>query len=192
MTDPAPPPLLTVADAAAWRAWLDEHEHTSTGVWLVLAKKGTLVPTSLTYGQALEEALCSGWIDGRKNALDAATFRQHFTPRRARSTWSQRNVGLVAELITRGRMRERGLEEIARAKADGRWDRAYPGASTIEMPADLRAALDAAPAAAATFETLGSTARYSVLHDVVTAANPTVRATRIARQVQRLATTTTP
>ena len=176
-----------MADAAAWRTWLDEHETVSNGVWLVLARKGVQSPTSLTYAQALEEALCSGWIDGRRNSVDQMTYRQHFTPRRARSLWSKRNIELTAGLIDAGRMRERGYAEIARAKGDGRWDSAYPGAGSLEVPVDLRAALDSEPAAAAAFAALGRTARYPVLLQVVTASNDAVRAARIARQVARLA-----
>ncbi|KQR88283.1 YdeI/OmpD-associated family protein [Microbacterium sp. Leaf179] len=184
MTDPLE---LTVADVDAWRAWLDENESTNDGVWLVLAKKGTTAPTSLTYAQALDEALCSGWIDGRKQSRDAATFRQHFTPRRARSMWSTRNVGIVDRLADEGRMRERGAAEIRRAQADGRWERAYAGSAAIEVPADLQAALDAEPAAARRFAALNKSERYSVLHPVVTATSETARAARIARHVARLA-----
>jgi uncharacterized protein YdeI (YjbR/CyaY-like superfamily) len=177
---------LTVVDAAAWREWLDENESSSDGVWVTLAKKGTRTPTSLTYAQALDEALCSGWIDGRKNAVDAATYRQHFTPRRARSLWSKRNVELVAALIESGRMRDRGSAEIARAQADGRWDRAYAGAASITVPEDLRAALRATPRADEAFAALGSTARYPILLDVSTGSTEAVRARRIARHVARL------
>jgi len=181
------PEQLTVPDAAAWRAWLDENESTSDGVWLTLAKKGTHTPTSLTYAEALDEALCSGWIDGRKNSIDDATYRQHFTPRRARSMWSQRNVALVAALIEAGRMRARGVHEIDRAKADGRWERAYAGAATIETPNDFLAALRASPPAEAVFLALGSTARFPILLDVTTARTATVRAQRIARHAAKLA-----
>lgn len=187
MTERAAPPELVVADAAAWRAWLQENDDVSDGVWLILAKKGTRIPTSLTYAEALEEALCSGWIDGRRNTVDSATFRQHFTPRRARSLWSKRNVELVAGLIQAGRMRVRGQAEIDRAQADGRWDRAYGGPAALEVPAELDAALAAAPDAAAAFAGLGRSARYPILHQVVTAPNDAVRAARIARQVARLA-----
>ena len=187
MTERAAPPELVVADAAAWQAWLQENDEASDGVWLILAKKGTRIPTSLTYAEALEEALCSGWIDGRRNTVDSATFRQHFTPRRARSLWSKRNVELVAGLIQAGRMRVRGQAEIDRAQADGRWDRAYGGPAALEVPADLDAALAAAPDAAAAFAGLGRSARYPILHQVVTAPNDAVRAARIARQVARLA-----
>lgn len=183
---------FVVADAAAWRAWLHGHEDTSDGVWLVLAKKGTTSPTSLTYAQALDEALCSGWIDGSKRGLDAATFLQRFTPRRKASLWSKRNVGLVAALVEAGRMRPRGQAEVDRAKADGRWDRAYAGAATAEVPEDLRGALDATPTAAALFAELDATNRYAVLHRVVTAPSDTARANRIAKLVAGLSRGETP
>lgn len=179
-------PELIVADVGRWRAWLDDNESESDGVRLVLAKKGTTTPTTLSYAEALDEALCSGWIDGRRQSRDATTFWQHFTPRRARSLWSTRNVDIVARLSEEGRMRPRGADEIARARADGRWDRAYAGPATIEVPPDLQAALDAAPAAARAFGALNKTQRYSVLHPVVTATTETVRAARIARHIARL------
>lgn len=179
-------PELIVADVDRWRAWLDDNESVSDGVRVVLAKKGTTTPTTLTYAEALDEALCSGWIDGRRQSRDATTFWQHFTPRRSRSLWSTRNVDIVARLADEGRMRPRGAEEIARAQADGRWERAYAGPATIEVPPDLQAALDATPSAARAFGALNKTQRYAVLHPVVTAANETVRAARIARQVARL------
>ncbi len=183
---------LVLPDAAAWRAWLDAHEDDPDGVWLVLAKKGTTEPTSLTYDQALDEALCSGWIDGQKRGRDTATFRQRFTPRRRASLWSQRNIGLVAVLEDAGRMRARGRAEVDRAKGDGRWDRAYAGAATVTVPDDLRAALDAAPAAAALFAELDATNRYAVLHRVVTAPSDTARANRIAKLVGGLSVGETP
>ncbi len=190
MTDPTPAQgddPLVVRDAAAWRAWLDAHEHEPHGVWLVLAKKGTVEPTSLTYAEALDEALCSGWIDGQKRSRDAATFLQRFTPRRPRSIWSQRNVEHVARLVADGRMRARGHAEVSLARADGRWDRAYAGSAGAEVPADLLAALDGVPAARAAFDALDRQARYSVLHPLMVAATPEVRARRIARAVARLA-----
>lgn len=182
----ATPEPFTVVDAAAWRAWLNEFEDDHDGVWLVLAKKGTTVPTSLSYAQALDEALCSGWIDGQKRSLDAATFLQRFTPRRRASMWSQRNIGLVADLTAAGRMRTRGYAEIERAQADGRWERAYAGSATIEVPDDLLAALSAVPSARAAFEALGAQGRYSILHPVVTAPTPETRARRIAKYVASL------
>lgn len=179
---------LTVADAGAWRTWLDEHEDGSDGVWLTLAKKGAHAPTSLTYREALDEALCSGWIDGRKNSIDGATFRQRFTPRRRRSLWSARNVELVAALTAAGRMRDRGRAEVDRARADGRWDRAYAGAATIEVPADLLEALQASPTADASFRAQSSSTRYPIVLDVTSASTATTRAARISRHVAKLAT----
>jgi uncharacterized protein YdeI (YjbR/CyaY-like superfamily) len=183
---------LVLPDVAAWRAWLDDHEHEPDGVWLVLAKKGVTEPTTLTYDTALDEALCSGWIDGQRRARDDTTYRQRFTPRRKASLWSQRNLGLVAALIAEGRMRERGHAEIERAKADGRWDRAYAGSATATVPEDLQAALDAAPAAAALFAELDATNRYAVLHRITTAPNATVRTNRLAKLVGGLERGETP
>ena len=177
---------IVIADATAWRAWLDTNEDASDGVWLMLAKKGTLSPTSLTYAQALEEALCSGWIDGQKKSYDDATFIERFTPRRKRSMWSQRNVDLVARLIAEGRMRPRGQQEIERAQADGRWSRAYAGSATIEVPNDLATALRAAPAAQANFDALNSQGRYSILHPIITAPSEVTRARRLERIMDTL------
>lgn len=181
------PEPFVVADVHAWRAWLDEHEDEPDGVWLVLAKKGTTTPTSLTYDQALDEALCSGWIDGQKRTYDATTYLQRFTQRRQRSIWSLRNVGHIARLETEGRMRARGRAEVLAAQADGRWDRAYSGSATIQVPDDLRAALDASPTAAAAFAGLDSTNRYAVLHRIVTAPNDATRARRLDKLVTMLA-----
>ena len=120
-------PTLIVSDAAAFRDWLDANKDSSAGVWLVLAKKGVTDPTSLTYAQALEEALCQGWIDGQKRSRDATTFAQRFTPRRRTSQWSKRNLRIAEELIADSRMLPAGLAEIDQAKADGRWAAAYSG-----------------------------------------------------------------
>lgn len=186
------PEELIVADAAAWRAWLDEHESDSEGVWLVLAKKGTMSPTSLTYADALEEALCSGWIDGRRQSVDAAVFRQHFTPRRKTSIWSERNIGIVDRLIAEGRMRPRGQAEIDRAKADGRWERAYGPTAFAVVPGDLEAALAASPHAAELFAQLNAQNRYAVLHRVHTAPSAASRSNRIAKLVGMLERGETP
>lgn len=183
---PSGPEHLVFADQAAWRVWLDENEQSSDGVWLVLAKKGVTDPTSLTYQDALIEALCSGWIDGQRRSRDDTTFVQRYTPRRKSSLWSQRNIGLVAALIDEGRMRPSGHAEIERAKADGRWDRAYAGSSSIEVPDDLAAALAASPRATATFEGLNGQNRYAVLHRIVTAPSDTSRANRLAKLVGML------
>jgi uncharacterized protein YdeI (YjbR/CyaY-like superfamily) len=190
---PGPAPdVLTVADVAAWRAWLDAHEHDSDGVWLTLAKQGTTSPTSLSYAQALDEALCSGWIDGQSKSIDATTYLRRFTPRRTRSMWSQRNVEHVARLIDAGRMRPRGHAEIDRAKADGRWDAAYAGSATIEVPDDLTLALAADDAARTTFGTLNAQNRYAVLHRIATARTPETRQRRLERLVAMLSRGETP
>lgn len=183
---------LVLADALAWRVWLDEHEHASDGVWLMLAKKGTTSPTSLSYDQALDEALCSGWIDGQSQSLDESTYLRRFTPRRQRSLWSARNVVNVARLIEEGRMRERGLAEVERARADGRWDAAYAGSATIGVPDDLAAALERNQAARSAFEALNAQNRYAILHRVTTARTPQTREGRLARLVEMLARGETP
>lgn len=177
---------LIVADAAAWRAWLDAHEGDDAGAWLVLAKKGTTTPTTLNYAQALDEALCSGWIDGPKRSRDDATFLQRFTPRRARSMWSARNVEHIARLVDEGRMRPRGQAEVERAQADGRWDRAYAGSATAEPPEALLRALDATPGARAAFDALTRAGRYSILHPLMTAPSPETFDARLRRALDRL------
>lgn len=154
---------MILPDVAAWRAWLDEFEDVASEAWLVLAKKGKPAPTTLTHGEALEEALCSGWIDAIGRSRDEVSSLQRFCPRRPRSIWSVRNVGIVERLIAEGRMRPRGLAEIERAKADGRWAAAYDGSRTITVPDDLAAALASNPAAAANFELLSSQNRYAIL-----------------------------
>ena len=180
-------PELTVSGAAEWRAWLGDHHRDAAGVWLVLAKKGTTEPTSLTYDQALDEALCHGWIDGQARRRDESTYEQRFTPRRSRSAWSKRNVALVERLTAEGRMLPAGLEEVARAKSDGRWDAAYAGPATMEVPDDLEAALAAEPAAQAMFEILTSQNRYAVLHRIDAAKRAETRSRRIEKYVAMLA-----
>lgn len=181
------PPQLIVADAAAWRAWLIGHRDDPTRVWLVLAKKGTTAPTNLTYDQALEEALCHGWIDGQVRRRDEDTYKQRFTPRRARSAWSKRNVTIVEQLTTEGRMRPAGMVEVMRAKTDGRWQAAYAGQASIEMPSDLATALAAEPTAQAMFDILTSQNRYAILYRLDTAKRADTRARRIAHYVAMLA-----
>lgn len=178
--------LLLAADAE-WRAWLDRHHDESPGVWLVLAKKGTTGPTSLTYQQALLEALCFGWIDGQVGRRDEVTYRQRFTPRRRRSVWSKRNVEHAERLEAEGRMRPAGRSAIERARADGSWETAYAGPATIEMPDDLAAALASEPQAAAMFERLTSQNRYAILYRLATAKRPETRDRRIAEYVAMLA-----
>ena len=176
-----------MANAAAWRRWLGKHHAELDGVWLVLAKKGTTTPTTLNYDQALEEALCHGWIDGQVRRRDDATYRQRFTPRRKRSPWSKRNVGIAERLQAEGQMHPAGVAEIERAKADGRWEAAYAGPASIEVPPDLAAALAAEPEARAMFDRLNSQNRYAILYRVTTAKRADTRARRIAEYVAMLA-----
>lgn len=180
-------PELIVTNASAWREWLTEHCEGPPGVWLVLAKKGTTHPTSLTYDQALDEALCHGWIDGQTRRRDEATYLQRFTPRRARSQWSQRNVGIVERLMAEGRMHPAGIAEVERAKADGRWGAAYASSATSEVPADLAAALAAQPRAKAMYEILSRQNRYAVLYRIGSAKQPETRARRVEQFVAMLA-----
>lgn len=177
---------LILKDVDAWRAWLDENEETSDGVWLLVAKKGTTEPTSLMVADALQEALCSGWIDGQRRSKDETTFLQRYTPRRKASVWSEKNTLFVQELIAQGRMRPRGQLEIDKAKADGRWERAYQGQATAQVPEDLQRALDAEPAAKAAFEALKSQPRYHILHQLMIAKTEKTRAARIARFIAQL------
>ncbi|MEP6843486.1 MAG: YdeI/OmpD-associated family protein [Pseudolysinimonas sp.] len=155
-------PILYCDDAGEWHDWLAAHSGESDGVRLAIAKKGG-DHRSVSYTEAVDEALCVGWIDAQKSALDEHHFLQNFGPRRARSIWSMINRDKVTALIASGRMGPVGLIEVERAKADGRWDAAYAGSKTIEVPAQLRAALDADSAAAAFFDTLNSQNRYAIL-----------------------------
>jgi len=185
-------PELLVADADGWRVWLAANHATSRGVRLVLAKKGVNNPTGLTYDDALPEALSYGWIDGHLTRRDDATYRVRFTPRRARSSWSQRNVEMAERMIADGRMRPAGLAEVQRAKADGRWERAYGGSASIEVPDDLHDALAASPRAQTMWDVLTRTNRYAVLYRVHEAKRPQTRARRIALYVEMLARGDTP
>ena len=185
-------PELLVSDGREWRAWLATNHGSTTGVRLVLAKKGTTDPTQLTYDEALAEALCFGWIDGQLTRRDDATYCVRFTPRRARSPWSARNVAAAEQLISDGRMQPSGLAEVERAKTDGRWARAYQGSATSEVPDDLRAALAASPAAQAMWEVLTRTNRYAVLYRIQEAKREETRARRISQFVEMLARGETP
>jgi uncharacterized protein YdeI (YjbR/CyaY-like superfamily) len=180
-------PELIVRDARAWRRWLGRHHHDSPGVWLVLAKKGVEAPTSLRHQEALEEALCHGWIDGQAATRDEATYRQRFTPRRQRSVWSRRNTEIAERLQAEGRMRPAGLAEVVRAKADGRWEAAYAGPATIEVPPELEQALRAEPGARLAFAQLSGQNRYAILYRIATAKRAETRARRIEQFVAMLA-----
>lgn len=184
-------PELLLPDAAAWRAWLVEHHATSPGVWLVLTKKGGTT-TSLTYDQALDEALCFGWIDGQVRRRDDQTTFQRTTPRGPRSRWSLRNVGHVERLVEEGRMTPAGQAAVDAARADGRWDAAYEGSATAETPTDLAAAIAAVPAAQAMFDVLTSQNRYALYHRLTAIKGEEARARRIESFVAMLARGETP
>jgi len=175
-------PVMEFADVAAWEAWLAAQPRDSKGLWLKLAKAGN-TESALTKAQAIDGALCHGWIDGQIEKYDDAWFLTRFTPRKSQSKWSERNRKRAEELAADGRVAESGHAEIARAKADGRWDAAYAPASTAVEPDDLKAALDAEPAARAFFDTLTGANRYAILYRIHTAKKPETRAARIAKFV---------
>lgn len=178
--------ILYIADAAAWREWLEQNHDSAAGVRLAIAKKNS-GHSSPSYAEAVDGALCFGWIDGRRNSFDETHFLQLFTPRGARSIWSQRNRDLVAGLIESGAMTDAGMREIDRAKADGRWEAAYQRQSDKTVPDDLAAAIAANPDAAAFFETLSGQNRFAIIFRTSTAKRADTRARRIAAFVEQLA-----
>lgn len=186
MSAPVDLPELLVQNAARWREWLQANHDREPGVRLVLHKKGGTV-TELTYDAALLEALCFGWIDGRVNRRDEGSFYQRFTPRRPKSPWSQRNTQLAAQLIADGRMSPAGQAAIDAAIADGRFENAYAGPSSAELPADLAAALAANPAAQATYDKLTSQNRFALYYRLNQAKRVETRQRRVAQFVEMLA-----
>ena len=179
-------PIVQFKSAKAWEAWLSKHYGRSDGVWLRFAKKASGIP-SPTYDEALDVALCWGWIDGLKNTYDDKTWVQRFTPRRPRSKWSKRNQDKIQTLTRAGRMKAAGLKEVENAKRDGRWARAYGSPATIRVPPDLRAALAKNPRAKATFATLLRRYRYAILFRLWDAKRPETRKKRLTDFVARLA-----
>jgi uncharacterized protein YdeI (YjbR/CyaY-like superfamily) len=180
------PEATAFPTAAAWRGWLAEHHATASGLWLTLAKRTAPEPT-LSYAEALDEALCFGWIDAQTRGLNDDYWLKRFTPRKPGSRWSRINTQKAEALIAAGRMHPAGLSEVERARADGRWDTAYAGPRTITVPDDLAAALAANPAAAAFFATLTSINRYAILYRIGTVKRPETRSRKIAQYVQMLA-----
>jgi uncharacterized protein YdeI (YjbR/CyaY-like superfamily) len=185
MTAKADQPILQFKTQKAWAAWLDKNHDTSPGVWLQIAKKASGV-RSVTYAEALDAALCYGWIDGQKASHDELAWLQKFTSRGPKSIWSKINRGHVQRLTDAGQMKPAGLKAVEAAKQDGRWDAAYEGQSKATVPDDLQAALDNNPKAKAFFATLKSTNRYAILFRVQTAKKPETRAKRIAQFVEML------
>ncbi len=184
-------PVKTFKSAKAWETWLAKQHAKSDGLWLQLAKKDSGI-ASATYAEAVEVALCYGWIDGLKRPLDDIYWIQRFTPRRPRSRWSAINKAKVEALIEAGRMRPAGLREVDAARADGRWEASYPGAATMQVPEDFAVALAKRPKARAAFEALSRTNRYAFLFRVHDAKRPETRARRIAQFVEMLTRGETP
>ena len=183
---PSHPEPLRFATPRAFETWLRKNHASSDGVWLLLAKAGADERT-VTYAEAVEVALCYGWIDAQKKSLDTHHWLQRFTPRRVRSLWSKTNRAKAETLIQSGRMQPSGMAEVDRARSDGRWDAAYEGARTAVVPPDLQAALDARPEARAFFAGLDRANRYAVLWRVQTATRPETRSKRIETLVAMLA-----
>lgn len=171
-------PVLSFESQADLRAWLDRHHADAPGFWLRIYKKGSGKAT-VTYAEALDEALCYGWIDSTKNTYDAESFLQRFTPRKPRSVWSKVNQEHVARLIEAGKMQPAGLRLIEEAKRNGRWEAAYEPASRATVPEELQARLDADPEARAFFETLSKTNRYALLYRIQAPKKPETRLKRI-------------
>ena len=178
-------PKIPFASASEWQDWLEDNHAVSKGVWIKMAKRNAGIE-SVRYPEVLETALCFGWIDGRREALDDRYFLQRFTPRRSRSKWSRINREKAERLIAEGRMRPAGLAEVERAKADGRWEAAYEGQNRSAVPDDLRRELDARPKAKAFFEELSSQNRYAILYRLQDAKKPETRARRLATFVAML------
>jgi uncharacterized protein YdeI (YjbR/CyaY-like superfamily) len=186
MTTPTESTTRSFDSADAWERWLVENQADQGGVWLRIFKKQSGIPT-VTYDEAVDVALCHGWIDGQKRACDDVSWLQRFVPRRPKSAWSKRNTERVERLTAEGRMRPAGLAEAEAARRDGRWDAAYHAQSTAAVPPDFQDALDANPAAAAFFETLAKSSRYAFLYRITTIKKPETRAARIAKFVDMLA-----
>jgi uncharacterized protein YdeI (YjbR/CyaY-like superfamily) len=170
---------------AAWESWLAKYHEGSAGLWLEFAKKGSGIP-SLSYAEALEVALCYGWIDSQTLSVDGQWYRQRFTPRRARSKWSQINCAAVERLYAAGRVAPAGIREMEAAKADGRWEAAYPSVRGMSVPDDLRAELTRRPHAARFFENLDSRNRYAILYRLHDAKKPETRTRRLEKFVRML------
>ena len=185
------PPVKSFASQETWERWLDRNHGNEEGVWLKVAKKASGKRT-VTVPEALEIALCYGWIDGQRKAFDEDYFLQRFTPRRRRSRWSKINRDSATALIEQGKMRPPGLVEVERAKADGRWAAAYDSPSKIQPTPELLAALEASPKAKALFEVLDSQNRYAILYRVHDAKRPETRTRRIEKFVEMLSRGETP
>lgn len=179
-------PILPFGSRASWESWLAENHETSKGLWLKIAKKGSGVET-VSYAEALDAALCYGWIDGQKGRFDEDYWLQRFTPRKPRSKWSKVNREKATKLTESGEMKPSGLREVERAMADGRWDAAYEPQSKATVPEDLQRALEKNEAARELFFTLDSANKYAILYSIQDAKKPETRARRIEKHVTMLA-----
>ena len=178
-------PIVTFEAQAAWDAWLYQHHANTAGIWLKIAKKGSGI-TTVNYEQALEVALCYGWIDSQIGAFDSQYYLHKFCPRRLKSKWSKLNREKAENLITAGRMHPAGLKQVELAKADGRWEAAYDPPSQIPIPEDLRRELNQNLVAKEFFSTLNSINRYAILHRIQEAKKPQTRSKRIRKFVEML------
>jgi uncharacterized protein YdeI (YjbR/CyaY-like superfamily) len=178
-------PIILFEKPSDWASWLEENGAQSSGLWLRLAKKASGI-TSITYAEAVDVALCYGWIDGLKKSYDESSWLQKFTPRRPKSIWSKINCSKAEALIASGQMKPAGLAEVERAKQDGRWEAAYDSHSTATVPNDFEAALESSPEAKSFFATLNSTNRYAILYRIQTAKKAETRAKRIQEFVRML------
>jgi uncharacterized protein YdeI (YjbR/CyaY-like superfamily) len=181
-----PEPVLPFHSQRAFAAWLAKHHASASGVWIKIAKAASGI-TSIKYAEAVEEALCCGWIDSQSKGVDDRWYVQRFTPRGSRSPWSKINCAKATALIEAGRMKPAGLAEVERAMSDGRWERAYDSPSRAGIPGDLAARLKQDRRAAAFFKQLNSINRYAILHRLQTAAKPETRARRLEKFVEMLA-----
>lgn len=179
-------PTLSFENPQSWEAWLNEQHATSKGIWLKIAKKETGIP-SVSYAEALDVALCYGWIDGQKAVFDDQFWLQKFTPRGPKSIWSKINCDKAEALIAAGRMQPAGLRQVELARADGRWAAAYESQRAISIPDDFQRELDQHPQAQAFFRTLNSANRYAILYRIQTAKKPETRAARIQKLIAMLA-----
>jgi uncharacterized protein YdeI (YjbR/CyaY-like superfamily) len=186
MAVPQPADILACADAAEWEAWLADHHDESSGIWLLIARKGA-AQASVTIGEALDVALCYGWIDSQRRGHDESFYLQRYSPRRPRSPWSMLNVKRVEALIEAGRMRPPGLAEVGAAQADGRWAAAYQSQRDVEVPPDLAGALEQDPRAAAAFARLDKTRQYAIILPVLKATTAETRSARIRKAIDALA-----
>jgi uncharacterized protein YdeI (YjbR/CyaY-like superfamily) len=179
-------PVMSLETQQDWEAWLKEHQADTKGVWLKIAKKEARMP-SVSYAEALDSAICYGWIDGQKASFDDRHWLQKFTPRGARSIWSKVNCDKAEALIVEGRMQPAGLRQVELAKSDGRWERAYASQSKITIPSDFQSELDKNPVAKDFFNTLDSANRYAFLFRIQTAKKPETRSARIQKFIEMLA-----